>query len=126
MEGHRMEDDEPLCIPAALPDSCEFCGQSLDEAAPDSPAWRVIPPCEHDCQGFPAGLPRLVILDPPTEVLSIVGVHPLPVNLYDPPVLPCGNIPGQITCGPLSVQRYVLLFLRRSLCRRHCVYVCLP
>ena len=71
LEGRRLEYDKPIRVPAALPDSCEFRGQRIDKAAPNSPSWRVIPHRGHDRQGSPEGLPRLVIFDPPTEVRSI-------------------------------------------------------
>ena len=41
LEDHRLEDDETLCVPAALPDSCEFCGQRLYKAAPNLPVLIV-------------------------------------------------------------------------------------
>ena len=115
--GHRLEYDEPLRISAVLPDSCEFCGYRLDKVAPNSPARRVIPPRGHERQGCPAGLSCLVILDTPTEVCSIVRVHPVHVYLSEPLVLLCGNASFHIPCGTLSVLRLVrILILRRCLC----------
>ena len=119
LEVHRLEENEALRIPAVLPDSCEFRVQRLDEAASDSPAQRVIPPLRRDHQVSPVGLSRLVILDPPTEVRSIVGVHPVPVYLPDPPVLPRGHVSQQIPCGPPPVLRIICLPPRRCcLCDR--------
>ena len=120
LECHRLEDDESLPVLAVLPDSCEVCSQRVDKVTPNSPAQRVRPPRGHDCQGFPAGLTHLVVLDPPTEVRSIVGLHPVSIKLFDPPFFTRGNVPGQIPCGPLYVPRLILLFL----CRHRRLRVC--
>ena len=100
LEGRRLEDNKPLRIPMALPDSREFCGQRWEKAASNSPNRRVVPPRGHHCQGSSSGLPRLVGFDPPTEARSIVGVYPFPINTLDPPVLPRGYIPGRSPAGP--------------------------
>ena len=93
MEGHRVEENEPLRVPAVLPDSCEFCCQRLDKAVTNSPAQRVVPPLKNHLQSSSSGLQCLVGLDPPTEVSTIVGVHLIPVYLLDPPVLLRGHVP---------------------------------
>ena len=120
LESHCLENNEPLHVPAALPDSCELHGQRLDEAAPDSPAWCTIHPREHERQGPIAGLPCLVIFDTPTEVSSIVGVHPVPIYLGDPSVPARGNMPRKIPFRPLSVLHIFCLLLCRR-CLRACV-----
>ena len=122
LEGHCLEYDEPLRISSALPDSCEFRGKSLDKEAHNSSTWHVIPPLRHHRQGSPEFLTRLVILDPPTEVPSLVGVHPVFLYLPDLLVLPCGNIPWKITHGPLPVLRLVY-FPPCPRCRR---FYCVP
>ena len=103
LEGHRLEDDEPICFPAALSESSEFLGQSLDKAAHDSPAWKVIPPRGHHLQFSPESMPRLVVFDLLPQVRSIIGLHPVPIYLPDPPFLHCGNVPWYIPRGPLPV-----------------------
>ena len=113
LEGHCLEDDEPLRFPAVLKDSPEFYGQRLDEAAPDSLARCVIPQCGHHCQVSPSGLPHLVSLEPPTEVCYIVGLHPVPIYLLDPLLLCCGHIPRQIPCRSLPVLCLVFRLPRR-------------
>ena len=125
LEGHQLEEDASLCIPAELPDYCEFCGQHLDESSPESLARRILPPRRHNHQGCPEFLPLLIVLDPPTEVRSIVGVNPFPVYLPDTPVLPHGYAPRQITHGPLPVRRLVCLFPCCCRCRRtfDCVFL---
>ena len=74
LEDPHLKNNEPLYIPAALPDSCEFRGQSVNKTAPDSPTWRVVPLCGHDGQIFPPYLPVLVVCNAPTEVRFIVVV----------------------------------------------------
>ena len=119
LEGHWLEDYEPLRVPAALLDSCEFRDQRLDGAAPNSPARRVVPPCGHHRQGSSSGLLRLVSIDPPTDVRSIIVLHPVAPCLLDPPFLLCGHVLWQIPCRPLSFLRLVCRLPRR--CRRCCV-----
>ena len=121
LESHRLEDDEPLRVPAALPDSSEFHSQRLDKAVPDSPAWRIVLTCGHHRQGSSPGLPLLVSLDPPTEVCSIVGVYPVPIYLLDPLVLPHGHVPQKIPHGPLPVLRLILRLLHHF--HRCCIRV---
>ena len=116
LEGHRLEDDEPLRIPAALLEYYKLCGQKSDKVTPTSTYRHVIPPCGHDLQGSPEGLPHLVILDPLTEVLFIVRVHPVPVYLPNQPVLPRGHVLRKIPCGPLPVLYIVCILTLR--CRR--------
>ena len=111
LEGHRLEKCEPLHVQAALPNSREFCGQRLDKEAPDPPARRFVSPSKHHLQRSPSGLSFLVGLDPPTEVCSVIGVHPVSIDLLDPPVLPRGCVPRNIFCGPLPF----LPLLRRPL-----------
>ena len=120
LQGHHLKDNEPLPVTVALPDSCYFRGQRVEKSAPESPARRVIPPRGHDLQGFPTGMSRLVVLDPPTEVRSIVGLHPVSINLFDPQILPNGNVPRQISCIPLTVPHLVPLLFSP------CLYVCSP
>ena len=81
LEDHYLKYDESLSVPAALMESCEFRGQHANEAVPDFTARRVVPPCGHDRQVFPPCLPLLVVCNTPTEVRSIVGVHPVFVDL---------------------------------------------
>ena len=119
LEGRFLEDNEPLRVPEALPDSCEFYSQCLEEAAPNSPARRIIPPRGHDRQGSQKFIPRLVFLDPPTEVCSIVGVHPVPIHLPDPSVLPCGHVHCRIPRWNLPVLRLICRF-PCCCCCRHC------
>ena len=71
LEDHCLKYYEPLRIPAALLEYYKLCGQKSDKVTPTSTYRHVIPPCGHDLQGSPEGLPRLVIFDPPTEVRSI-------------------------------------------------------
>ena len=68
----------------AVPDSCEFRGQRMNKAAPDSSTWCIVSPHGNERQDFPPDLPLLVVLDAPTEVRSIVGFHPYitPTNDY--------------------------------------------
>ena len=121
LEGHRLEDDEPLRVPAALPDSRKFRGQRLDKAAPDPPARLVVPPSGHHCERSPSGLLFLVGLDLPTEVRSIVGVHQVSLDLLGPPILPRGYVPRQIPCGPLPVLHLLWRPLHHRRRRyRHC------
>ena len=112
-----MEDNKPLRVPAALPDSREFRSQRLDEAAPDPPARRVVPPSGHHLHRLSSGLSFMVSLDPPTEVRSIVGVHQVSLDLLDPPVLLRGYVPQQIPHKPLPVLR--LLWRTLCCCRCH-------
>ena len=100
LEVHRLEDYEPLRVPVVLPDSRELRGKFLDKVVPNLPARRVIFPSGHYHKRSPSSLTFLVDLDPPTEVRSIVGVHPVSVDLHDPPVLPCGYVPRHIPCSP--------------------------
>ena len=123
LEGHRLEDNEPLRVPAVLSESCKFRGQHLEEAAPDSPVQRVISPRGNDHQVSPESLPCLVILATPTEVRYIVEVYPVPVYLSDPPVLPCGHVHRQIPRKPLPVRH---LAFRLPHHRRCCDRVSLP
>ena len=115
-----MEEDEPLYVPVAMPDSCEFRGQRVHKVVTDSPVRRVIMPHGHDRQRSPSRLPVILGFDPPTEVCSIVGFHLVFVHLLDPSVLPHGYVTGQIPHGPLAILcRYLLLrsryFLRPRL-----------
>ena len=109
LEDHRLKDDEPLHVPASLPDSCEFFGQRMNKVASDPPARRVIPPCGHARQGFTTGMPILAVLYSPTEVCSTIGVHSFSIDLLDPPVLPRGNVTGQISRSPLAFPCYGLI-----------------
>ena len=110
MEDHCLEDNKLLCIPAALPDSCEFSGQRVHKAAPDSTTRGIVTPRKHECQCYSLRLPVIVVFYYPTDVQSIVEVHPFSVHLQDPPNLPCGYITGHIPCGPLAViHRYLLI-----------------
>ena len=99
LEVNRLKDNEPLRVPAALPDSCEFRGQRLDKAAPDYPAWRVIPPRKHCRQGSPAGLPRLVVLDPPLRCAPSLQCTQSPYTSLMLRSSPVGTYPGRSPAG---------------------------
>ena len=113
LEGRFLEDNEPLRVPEALPDSCEFYSQRLEEAAPNSPARRVVTPCRHERQNSPSCLSVVVSCDPPTEMRSIVGFHPIFIHLLDTLVLPHEYITGKIPCAPLDVLCCYLLLRSR-------------
>ena len=111
LEGRRLKDNEPLRVPAALPDSCEFHVQSVDEVVPNSPFRCIIPPSRYNRQCFPTGLSLHVVLYYPTDMNSMVGVNPFSVDNFDPPVLPRGNVTGHISFSLLAISRCGLLFL---------------
>ena len=111
LEGNRLKDNEPLRVPAALPDSCEFHVQSVDEVVPNSPFRCIIPPSRYNRQCFPTGLSLHVVLYYPTDMNSMVGVNPFSVDNFDPPVLPRGNVTGHISFSLLAISRCGLLFL---------------
>ena len=111
LEYHYLKENEFIRVPTTLPDSCEFCGQRVNEAAPNSPAQRVVSPRWHDRQAFPSCLPLPVVYNSPTEVCSIVGFHPVYADLLEPQVLPRENVPWNIPCVPIAVIRRNILSL---------------
>ena len=116
LEDNRFEDDETLYVPEVLQDSCEFHCHRMNKVVPKYPARRIIPPRRHDRQCPPPFLPHYVVLYPPTEVRSIVGVYLVSVKLLNLTVYPCGYVAGQIPHGSLAVLRYDLLFRWRCFC----------
>ena len=66
LDYHRLEDDEPICVLSGMLDSYEFHSQRVQEAPPNSPAWRVVMPHKHDRQCYPSSMPIFVVCYPPT------------------------------------------------------------
>ena len=76
------------------------------------PPWGVVLPIQYHCDTPLLRLPCCVVHDPPTEVPTIVGVHPVSVDVMEAEILRSGYVERYISAPALPARLLSSVFVR--------------
>ena len=103
LQNNCLKDDEAIGIPLPLANAPQLLVQHQHKPPTHLYPWGFIALHEHYKEVTPLGLPDRVVHYPPTEVATIIGMHPVSVDLSEADFLWFQSLPGQISFQSLPV-----------------------
>ena len=77
--------------------------KSLDKVLPNLSTQSVVAAVRHEREVMPPPLPYLVVRNAPVEVVSCIGLHPVPIDLLELNILRGQGVTRQVSLLPLPV-----------------------
>ena len=108
LQDYCLEDNEPLSIPAVLPDVGDLCGRHLYESPPYLPSSSVVLLQSQDHKVLPPRLPSESIHDPSVYMAAIFCMNPVSVDCLHTTVLRRWLVPREFPFGRVTISDWLV------------------